>query len=455
MPTSAVILAAGSGTRMRSAVPKVLHKLAGKPLLEHVINSAQQSGVDQIIVVTAAERPEVENNLIDMDSGVRWAIQHEQRGTADAVATALPKLPDDHRALVIYGDVPLIKSATLKKLLATPSDSIAWLTAILPNPHGLGRVVRDNDGNPLAMVEEKDADDAQKQISEVNSGVCLFPVSFLKKHLPTIDNNNSQKEFYLTDLFAIAISDHIHLETIVTHDEFEICGVNTREQLAALERVYQMEQAKKLMQSGVTLMDPARFDLRGQLTAGKDVTIDINVIVEGRVTIGNNCHIGPNVLLRDVTIGDDVTILANCVIEETDIDNGCQVGPFARLRPGTHLHPRAKIGNFVEIKKSDIGENSKVNHLSYIGDTQMGNHVNIGAGTITCNYDGANKHQTIIEDDAFIGSNNNLVAPVTIEKGATTGSGSTISKNAPKDALTVARAKQVTIKGWRRPKKDD
>lgn len=453
MPTSAVILAAGSGTRMCSAVPKVLHKIAGKPLIEHAIHAATASGVNQVVVVTAAKRPEVQANLIDMDSGVHWVIQDEQRGTAHAVSTALPKLPDDHRALVIYGDVPLIKPETLEKLMATPEGSIAWLTAILSDPHGLGRVVRDKNDNPVAMVEEKDATAEQKQIKEINSGVCLIPVSFLKKYLHTLNNNNAQKEFYLTDLFAIAIEEQVELTTVVIHNESEISGVNTRAQLATLERVYQMEQAEKLMQQGVTLMDPARFDVRGQVKTGKDITIDINVIIEGHVSIGNNCHIGPNVLLRNATIGDNVTILANCVIEETDIANDCQIGPFARLRPGTNLQARVKVGNFVEIKKSDIGENSKVNHLSYIGDTTMGNHVNVGAGTITCNYDGANKHQTIIEDNVFIGSNNNLVAPVTIEQGATTGSGSTISKTAPANALTVARAKQISIKGWQRPTK--
>lgn len=453
MPTSAVILAAGSGTRMRSAVPKVLHKLANKPLLEHVIDAVQQSGASQTVVVTAAKRPEVQANLVDIGSNVHWVIQQEQRGTADAVLQALPNLPDDHRALIVYGDVPLIKSSTLKQLLDTPGESIAWLTASLTDPHGLGRIVRDKNNNPIAIVEEKDADAEQKKIDEINTGICLIPVSFLKKFIPQLNNDNAQQEFYLTDLFAMAIENHIPLQTVTTDNEAEVSGVNTRVQLATLERIYQMEQAEKLMQEGVTLVDPKRFDLRGEVTAGQDITIDINVIIEGQVTIGNNCHIGPNVLLRDVAIGNNVTILANCVIEETDIANDCQIGPFARLRPGTTLQACAKIGNFVEVKKSDIGENSKVNHLSYIGDTTMGNHVNVGAGTITCNYDGANKHQTIIEDDAFIGSNNNLIAPVTIEKGATTGSGSTISKNAAADSLTVSRAKQTTIKGWQRPKK--
>lgn len=446
---SIIILAAGEGKRMQSNLPKVLHKLAGQTLLSHVIDTAKKLSPQQIIVVYGTQRPQVAEQAKAL--GVDAVAQKEQLGTAHAVAQALPHINDQQRVLILYGDVPLISEQTLEKLLNTNEHTAAWLTAYLKNPYGMGRIIRDYTGNPSAIIEEADLNNAQKSINEINSGVCLLPVNALKSWLKQIANDNAQQEYYLTDCFSLALKNAVPLTTIHTDDADEIQGVNDRLQLAHLERIYQQQQATKLMQQGVSFADPKRFDLRGEINCGKDVSIDINVIIEGNVTIGNNCHIGANVYLQNAKLGDDVTILANSVIDGANIDAHCQVGPFARLRPTTHLQANSRVGNFVEIKQSNIGEGSKVNHLSYIGDTTMGKHVNIGAGTITCNYDGINKHPTIIEDNAFIGSNNCLVAPITVGHSATTGAGSTISKAAPANKLTIGRSKQMIIHHWKRP----
>lgn len=447
---SIIILAAGEGKRMHSSLPKVLHKIGEKSMLSHVISTAKKLNPEKIYIIYGKDRPEVK--IASNDLNIHWIEQDKQLGTAHAVLQALPYLPNHHRVLILYADVPLISVNTLHKLL-NDNSSIFWLAAMLDHPTGFGRIVRTKTNAPLAIVEERDANDIEKQIKEINTGICSFPTEFLKTFIPLIKNHNQQQEYYLTDLFKIAIENKISLHIIHPLELSEIQGVNDRVQLAQLERIYQMQQAEALMKKGITLKDPQRIDIRGTVTTGQDITIDSNVILEGNISIGKNSVIGPNVILKNVKIGEGVIIKANCVIEDSIIGDYCQVGPFAHLRPGTVIESSAKIGNFVEIKKSKIGSHSKISHLSYIGDTIMGVNVNIGAGTITCNYDGINKHQTIIEDEVFIGANNSLVAPITIAKGATTGSGSTISKNAPANKLTVARAKQVTLENWKRPVK--
>ncbi|MEM9242470.1 MAG: bifunctional UDP-N-acetylglucosamine diphosphorylase/glucosamine-1-phosphate N-acetyltransferase GlmU [Pseudomonadota bacterium] len=443
MTISAVILAAGEGSRMRSTTAKVLHRVGGKTLLAHVVNTVKAL-TDNIYVVYSPKRPEVREQLAD--ATISWVAQEKQLGTAHAVAQALPHIDDKHRVLVLYADVPLISKTTLQRLLDTPENSIAWLTAIVDQPDGLGRIIRDNNHQAIAICEETDLTPAQKTIKEINTGISLLPAKQLKTWMNDIGNDNKQNEYYITDMFALAVKNNVAIKTIATEDVIEIQGVNDKVQLNAIERAYQYRQAKALMAKGVTLMDGNRFDLRGELHCGCDVCVDVNVIIEGKVTIGNNVTIGANVYLRDVTIADNVTISHNTIIEEADIEPNCTVGPFARIRPGSKLQARSKIGNFVEIKKSTIGAGSKVNHLSYIGDTTMGQHVNIGAGTITCNYDGVAKHQTHIDDNVSIGANNSLVAPITIGKAAVTGAGSTICKAAPQDQLTVARARQISVK---------
>ena len=452
MDLSVVILAAGHGTRMKSSLPKVLHTLAGKPLLQHVIETSKLLADKNVYVVHGHGGEIVKKQLADLN--VHWVKQTKQLGTGHAVLQALPKIPKSHRVLILYGDVPLISIETLKKLInRTPKDGLGWLTAHRKNPKDLGRILRDNDGNPIAIIESKDANELQKTIKEVNTGICLFPAKNLKDWLPKLKNTNAQKEYYLTDTFALAVKNSVSIVTVTPNSLLEVKGVNNKLQLAELEREFQRRQADKLLLDGVTLLDPNRFDVRGSLKAGKDVVFDVNVLIEGDVKVGSNCQIGPNVVLKNVTIGNNVIVDANCVLEDAKIGNDCTVGPFARLRPGAELKQNAKVGNFVEIKKSVIGIGSKVNHLTYIGDATIGKGVNVGAGTITCNYDGANKHRTIIKDGAFIGSNVSLVAPITIGKNATVGASSGLNKNAPAEQLTVARAKQISLKGWQRPKK--
>ena len=453
MNISVVILAAGEGTRMRSALPKVLHPLAGKPLLAHVIETAKQLTNDVTVIYGFCGK-QVKAALADLK--VNWVEQKQQLGTGHAVLQALPNIPADNRVLVLYGDVPLISLQTLKAIIdRTPKDSLGWLTAEIKNPQNLGRIIRDKDNNPIAIIEEQDASETQKTVNEINTGICIFPAKYLKEWLPNLKNKNSQNEYYLTEVFAVAIKNGIDIVTISPQSNIEIQGVNNKIELAKLERAYQVRQARTFLEQGVTILDPKRFDLRGKLIVGKDVTIDVNVIIEGKVTIGSNCHIGANTILRNVNLGNGVVIDANSILEEAEVADNCTVGPFARLRPGTKLQSKAKVGNFVEVKKSIIGSGSKVNHLSYVGDATIGAEVNVGAGTITCNYDGVNKHHTIIEDGAFICSNTALVAPVIIGKNVTVGAGSTINRDVPAEELAIARAKQVNITGWKRPTKKE
>ena len=452
MSLSVVILAAGQGTRMRSPLPKVLHPLAGKSLLEHVVATALKLGAGKILIVYGHGGDAVPKQLERLP--VQWVEQAQQLGTGHAVVQALPHIPAADTVLVLYGDVPLISAATLQKLLAQAGrEGFGLLTAQLADPQGYGRIVRDSQGQVLRIVEHKDATPAEREIGEINTGMMAMPAERLKGWLSQISNTNSQNEFYLTDVIALAVREGIKIATVSADTATEIMGVNTKLQLAELERHYQRTQSERLMLQGVTLCDPARFDLRGELTAGTDVVLDVNVVIEGEVTLGDRVQIGPNNWIRNATIGDDVQILPNCVIEDAVIAAGCRIGPFARIRPETKLAEGAHIGNFVEIKKSTVGANSKINHLSYIGDSTVGRDVNIGAGTITCNYDGANKHQTVIGDGAFIGSDTQLVAPVQIGAGATIGAGSTITKDVPPDKLTLSRAKQETRESWKRPVK--
>ena len=451
-----IILAAGKGTRMYSSMPKVLHELAGKPLVQHVVDCAKALNAESISLVYGHGGEQVKNKLDD--ETLIWCEQKEQLGTGHAVQQAVEAINDTSNVLILYGDVPLLSKDTLEKLLqAKDKQAIALLTANLDNPAGYGRIVRSsaNKDNSIIekIVEEKDASEAIKQITEVNSGVMVVNGDKLKRWLSKIGNDNSQGEYYLTDLIELAVKEGETVNSYIVEDNKEIEGINNKIQLADLEREYQKRQAVNLMTKGVTLRDPLRFDLRGEIETGQDVSIDINVIIEGQCKIGNNVKIGANTILKDMTIGDNVEILENCILEKSIVSNGCLIGPFARLRPDTQLDENAKVGNFVEIKKSHIAKGSKVNHLSYIGDTEMGENVNIGAGTITCNYDGAYKHLTKIGDNAFIGSNTALVAPIEIGRGATIGAGSTLNKNAEADKLTFSRAAQKTIDGWKRPTK--
>ncbi|MDH4274785.1 MAG: bifunctional UDP-N-acetylglucosamine diphosphorylase/glucosamine-1-phosphate N-acetyltransferase GlmU [Gammaproteobacteria bacterium] len=455
MKLSVVILAAGQGTRMRSQMPKVLHPLAGRPLLEHVIATAQRLQPYQVHVVYGHGGDQVLRTL--QHCAVQWVEQRERLGTGHAVAQAMPNVADDEWVLVLYGDVPLITEATLRALVeratASPDASLGLLTAILDQPKGYGRIVRDAHDQVTSIVEEKDATAEQKRIREVNTGVIVAPALQLRRWLSALQNNNAQGEYYLTDVIAKAVDDNIPVHTVYPADEAEFLGVNDKMQLAELERQYQRQQADFLMSQGVTLSDPDRFDVRGELYVGRDVVIDINCVFEGKVSLGDNVTIGPFCVVRDSVIAHGTQIKSHCVIEETHVGEHNIIGPFARLRPGTVLANEVHVGNFVELKKAVVDQGSKINHLSYIGDATIGKRVNVGAGTITCNYDGANKHQTVIGDDAFIGSNSQLVAPVTVGAGATIGAGSTISRDAPEGQLTLSRMPQKSIAGWKRPSK--
>jgi bifunctional UDP-N-acetylglucosamine pyrophosphorylase/glucosamine-1-phosphate N-acetyltransferase len=448
MILSIVILAAGQGKRMCSALPKVLHPLGGKSLLTHVIDTAQSLNPQAIYVVYGCGGEQVKNQLAHLP--VQWIEQTQQLGTGHAVLQAIPQIPDDHQVLIMLGDIPLISHSTLQKFLKhTEKNSIGLMTVHMPDPAGFGRIVRDKQNKVIGIVEEKDATAEQVKIQEINSYPILAPAGHLKSWLAAINNHNVQGEYYLPDIVPMAVKENIAITTTAAASVEEVQGVNDRAQLALLERYYQKQLAQQLMLSGVTLKDPTRFDARGELTIAQDVIIDINVILENKIVIGSGSYIGPNCLLRDVIIGNNVVIKANSVIEEAAIGDDCVIGPFARVRPGTHLAQEVHIGNFVEVKKSKIGKGSKINHLSYIGDATVGEAVNIGAGTITCNYDGVNKHQTIIGDGASIGSDTQLIAPVTIGEGATIGAGSTIVRDAPAGALTLSRVKQQTIDGWK------
>ncbi len=452
MSLSIVILAAGKGTRMKSSITKVMHKLAGRALVEHVIDTAQRLKPSNLTVVTGNGAEQVQS-LLETKNVVE-VMQHDQLGTGHAVMQATEQFADAAQVLVLYGDVPLTQLATLQRLIdCGDTNSLRILTTELTDPTGYGRIVRNDAGDVMCITEQKDADARTLAIKEVNSGIMVLPAKWLAESVAKLTNNNAQGEYYLTDMVSLAVAEGITINTVCCADNAEVAGVNTRQQLAALERHYQLLQANELMANGVTLADPSRIDIRGQLITGTDITIDVNVIFEGEVTLANNVEIGANCIIKDATIGEGTIILANSMIDSSTIGAKVNIGPFARLRPGTVLADKAKIGNFVETKNANIGKGSKVNHLSYIGDTDMGADVNIGAGTITCNYDGANKHRTTIGDRVFVGSDTQLVAPVTIEDGATIGAGSTIRKTAAADALTLTKSDQRTVKGWQRPAK--
>ncbi len=437
---------------MRSAVPKVLHLLGGKPLLAHVIGAAVQLRPDSIHVVYGHGGDQVCEALAE--APVEWVEQAEQLGTGHAVDQVMPRIGDDCVVLVLYGDVPLITPVTLALMVEQAQQhKLAVLTAKLDNPFGYGRIVRGANGKLVDIVEQKDASDEQLRISEVNTGFLAAPSALLRDWLTRLDNRNAQGEYYLTDIVAMAVDDGVEVESTRAENVDEILGVNDRVQLAHLERVYQRRQAEALMRAGVTLADPARFDLRGELTAGNDSFIDINVLFEGTVRLGVRVRIGPNCVIKDAALGDDVEVLANSVIDDARIGRGSRIGPFARIRPATELGEQVHVGNFVEVKKSRVADRSKINHLSYIGDTHMGSGVNVGAGTITCNYDGANKHLTEIGDDVFVGSGTQLVAPVKVGDGATIGAGTTITRDVPPGQLALSRSPQKMIEGWTRPVK--
>ena len=446
-----VILAAGQGTRMKSSLPKVLHPLAGQALVQHVINTSKVLNPEIINVVYGHGGKLVQQKINDQD--INWVLQAEQLGTGHAVDQVKDQLKDNQLVLILYGDVPLIKEETLIELLEQAKNGFSLLTVSLEDPQGYGRIVRDKKGLVENITEEKDASDDIKKIKEVNTGILAVKANLLKSWLSKLDNNNAQKEYYLTDVIAMAVQDGFAVETTQPNNKYEVMGVNNRLQLAELERYHQLEKAKELMEGGVTLADPARIDIRGNLKHGQDISIDINAVFEGNVTIGNNVSIGANCVIKDSKIADDVVILPMSILDNASVGKGSKVGPFARLRPGAVLADNAHVGNFVEIKKSYIGVGSKVNHLTYIGDSLIGKNVNVGAGTITCNYDGANKHQTTIEDNVFIGSATQLVAPVKIGKNATVGAGSTITVDVVANELAITRVKQKSIMGWIRPTK--
>ncbi len=454
MPNSlnVVILAAGRGTRMHSDLPKVLHCLAGRALLDHVLATARALKPARLCVVYGYGGDALPKAVQGND--IVWALQARQLGTGHALQQALPHLDAQGVTLVLYGDVPLTRQDTLQRLLQQAgSDSMAVLTVALSDPTGYGRIVRDTDGRVARIVEQKDASDAEKRINEVNTGIIAAPTARLARWLAGLSNDNAQGEYYLTDTIAMAVAEGMPVATSHPHHEWEVLGVNSKLQLAELERVYQRNYAEKLAGLGATIMDPARLDVRGDLVCGQDVIIDVNCVFEGSVTLGSQVKVGANCVLKNVSVAEGTQIQPFSHIEEAQIGANCRIGPFARIRPGTALASDAHVGNFVEIKNSQIGSGSKVNHLSYVGDATVGSKVNIGAGTITCNYDGANKHRTVIEDEVFIGSDTQLVAPVTVGRGATIGAGSTITRDAPAGELTLSRMKQLTITGWQRPTK--
>jgi bifunctional UDP-N-acetylglucosamine pyrophosphorylase / glucosamine-1-phosphate N-acetyltransferase len=450
MALHVVILAAGQGTRMKSTRPKVLLPLAGRPLLAHVLGRALGLGAHATHVVYGHGGDAVPEAFPDAD--VRWVLQAEQLGTGHAVAQAMPGIPDDATVLVLYGDVPLIEAGTLRPLVdAALAGKLALLGVRLENPAGYGRIIRDAGGRVVRVVEQKDASPAELAVTEVNTGILAAPAGRLRAWLEGLSNANVQGEYYLTDCVAAAVADGVRVEAMPAPTIAEVLGINDRAQLAAMETALRARITSELMAAGVSFVDPARVDVRGRLDCGRDVIVDVNAVFEGVVELGDDVMIGPNVVIRNSRLGAGCVVLPNTIIDGADIGPGCELGPFARLRPGAELAEGVKIGNFVELKKSRIGAGSKVNHLSYIGDTEIGTRVNVGAGTITCNYDGANKHCTVIGDAAFIGSNTALVAPVEIGAGATIGAGSTITKDAPPGQLTVGRARQETVPGWKRP----
>ncbi len=453
MSLEVIVLAAGKGTRMRSALPKVLHPLAGRPMLGHVLDCARNLEADRVSVVYGHGGDAVPRAFADSD--IRWVLQERQQGTGHAVRVGMPDAADDAVVLIMYGDVPLVSAGVLGALVARAraAEALAILTLELERPGAYGRIVRDDSGAVTGIVEQRDATGSQLEIREINTGFMAAPAGRLRNWLGRIGNRNSQGEYYLTDVVALAVADGVAVRTVTADDPWQVQGVNSRSELAALERVLQQRRAETLMAAGVSLADPARFDLRGSLAAGTDCFLDVNVVFEGDNIIGSDVRIGPNCVIRNARLGDGVEIQANCVIDGAVVGDGCSIGPFARVRPGTELGRGARLGNFVETKNARIGDGSKANHLSYVGDSEVGRGVNIGAGVITCNYDGANKHRTEIGDDAFIGSDCQLVAPVKVGAGATIGAGTTLTRDAPEGQLTVSRSPQRTIRDWQRPKK--
>lgn len=450
-PLHIIILAAGAGTRMKSRVPKVLQTVGGQAMIIHVLNTALQLKPAGLHVVFNPGIPEVHDACTSFD--VTWAAQTEQLGTGHAVQQAMPGIPETADVLVLYGDTPLLETGVLQKLVDKPADGLKVLTMKVADPTGYGRIVRDGTGNVTGIIEERDATDEQKAITEVNSGIILAPLPLLKSCIDSLSSNNSQNEYYLTDIFSIAYASGVPTTAVAAPEPADLEGANDRIQLAALERRYRMKMSEKLMHAGVQLADPKRVDVRGNIVAGSDVYIDVNVILEGDVSLGDDVRIGPGCVLKDCQLAAGTRVHAYSVLEGVRSIGACEIGPFARVRPGTELAQGSKVGNFVEVKNTTLGKNSKASHLSYLGDSSIGEKVNIGAGTITCNYDGVNKHRTVIEDDVFIGSDTQLVAPVTVGKGADIGAGSTVTKDVPAGKLVISRSRQVTVHGWKRPQK--
>ncbi|MDP4783079.1 MAG: bifunctional UDP-N-acetylglucosamine diphosphorylase/glucosamine-1-phosphate N-acetyltransferase GlmU [Gammaproteobacteria bacterium] len=470
MRLDVVILAAGKGTRMNSNLPKVMHKIAGKPMIEHVVDCASSLGTEHIHLVVGHGADVIKRHFLGdhstegyvsyeglKGSELSFVNQDNQLGTGHAVQQAMPNIPArsvEDRVLVLYGDVPLVSKDTLQELIDTSATApLGVLTLFTQNPEGLGRIIRDDSHQLRAIVEERDASEDQKGINEVNSGILITSAIELKDWLSRLSNDNAQGEYYLTDIIAMAVADGHVVESLTTGDEYEVQGVNDKLQLCMLERHFQMIQAQALLATGVTVMDPTRVDIRGDISYGRDLTIDVNVVLEGQIKLGNNVSIGANCLIKDATLGDDVTLLPGTIIDGAVIGNAATIGPYARLRPGTVLADSVKIGNFVETKKAVMGNGSKANHLAYIGDAAIGADVNIGAGTIFCNYDGVNKHTTTLGDNVFVGSNSVLVAPVELENGVFVAAGSVINRAVPCDNLAVGRAKQRNVTGWKRPAK--
>jgi bifunctional UDP-N-acetylglucosamine pyrophosphorylase/glucosamine-1-phosphate N-acetyltransferase len=451
MPLDVIVLAAGQGKRMRSDLPKVLHPLAGRPLLAHVLDAARALEPRRVVVVHGHGGEQVRAAFAGLE--VDWVVQAEQLGTAHAVRQALPRLGEDGEVLILYGDVPLVRPASLKRLVDAAREGVAVMTAEMDDPTGYGRVQRGPAGGVERIVEEKDASSAERAVREVNAGFMALGARRLREWLAKIGNRNAQKEYYLTDLVGLAVGEGVPVAAVKVQDATEVAGVNSKRELAALERVLQREQARRLMDEGVTLADPARLDVRGTLQCGRDVSIDVNCVFEGRVVLGDRVRIGPNCVLRNVSIAEESEVHAFSHLDDSQIGARCRLGPYARLRPGTALAEEVHIGNFVEVKASRLAAGAKANHLTYIGDAEVGARTNVGAGTITCNYDRVAKHRTVIEDDCFIGSDATLVAPLRVARGSYIGAGSTITRDTPAGQLTIGRARQVAVPGWKPPRK--
>ena len=453
MPLEVIVLAAGQGKRMRSDLPKVLHPIGGRPLLAHVLEAARALEPKKTLVVHGHGAEKVRAAFAD--TTVDWVLQAEQLGTGHAVQQAMKQAEGDGDVLILYGDVPLVTPESLKRLIEAGKGGLAVMTTELDDPKGYGRIVRGKDGNVERIVEEKDATDAQRAVREINAGFMALSAKRLAGWLGKIGNNNAQKEYYLTDIVTLAVKDGVRVSGVKVVDAMEVAGVNSKGELAMLERVYQQREAKRLMEAGVSLADPARIDVRGKLECGRDVSIDVNCLFEGRVQLGDGVRIGPNCVLRNVSLGAGTEVLPFSHLDDSEVGERCRLGPYARLRPGSNLAEDVHVGNFVEVKASRLGPHSKANHLSYIGDSEVGSRVNVGAGTITCNYDGVSKNKTVIEDDCFIGSDTTLVAPVRVARGSYIGAGSTITKDTPAGQLTLARGRQVSVPAWKPPKKKE